>query len=81
VQDSTENKKMTKENKEIFDREFSVKYFKEDHILYQESEYIEDGLYIKEFMNRYELWEIPEYGGTPYRIGEYTNLNDLIEGN
>jgi hypothetical protein len=76
---STENKKITKENKKIFESNFATEHFKEDYIQYQRAEYIEDGFYIKSLMNGYELWEIPEYGGEPSKSGEYTNMNDLIE--
>lgn len=52
---------------------------KEDKIIIQQSKYIEDGWYIEVMRNEINLYEIPQFGGDPIRIGGYNTLMDAIE--
>ena len=74
---------LTEENKKVFNINFSHEILNDgdngkQYNEYQKREYIEDGCFIKVYSDRFELWEIPQYGGEPYMYDTYQNINDLI---
>jgi hypothetical protein len=48
-------------------------------ITIQSAEYIEDGWYIEIVHNEITLYEIPQFGGEPCRVGGYNTLLGAIE--
>lgn len=51
-----------------------VVFFTEDKITIQSADYIEDGSYIEIVNDTITLYEIPNGGGEPIKIGDYTTL-------
>lgn len=47
---------------------------RENKITFQRSNYIESGWYVEQINEDIVLWEIPEGGGKPMRIGSYCDL-------
>jgi hypothetical protein len=50
-----------------------------ENIIIQSANYIEDGWYIEILHTEITLYEIPEGGGEPVRIGGYNTLFGAIE--
>ena len=44
----------------------------------QRAEYIEDGWYV-EIGEKFNVFEIPQYGGDPQHIAEYDNIKDAMD--
>lgn len=52
---------------------------KDGKVIIQKSEYIEDGWYIEVLDERIILWEIPQFGGEPYIIDEFSTIIQAIQ--
>ena len=50
-----------------------------DKIVIQRAYYIEDGCYIEIVGLLITLFEIPQYGGTPIKIGTYDTIIEAIK--
>lgn len=48
-------------------------------IIIQKAEYIEDGWYIEINNEGISLYEIPQFGGNPILIGQFSTINKAIE--
>ena len=48
-------------------------------ITIQRADYIEDGAYIEIVGTEITLYEIPQFGGEPYKIGNFTTIIEAIE--
>lgn len=70
---------MNDENKKIFDKEFGIEHIKQNCVIYQRADYIEDGEFIKDYSDRFELWSIPQYGGIEKLVFSHTDINEVIE--
>jgi hypothetical protein len=48
-----------------------------DHVILEPTSHIDkEQWYIKIIPSQIQLWEIPQYGGTPYLISSYPSIND-----
>ena len=50
-----------------------------NEITFQRDKYIEDGWYVEQIGKNITLWEIPQGGGEPMRIGSYCDLISAIK--
>lgn len=53
-------------------------YIKENKIIIQRADYIEDGWYIEIIDNVITLWEIPLHGGKERKIRNYETVMEAI---
>lgn len=61
------------------ENENGVFYIKGEKMIFQRANYIEDGWYVEMTDDNIVLWEIPNGGGNPMRIGGYHDLISAVK--
>lgn len=46
---------------------------------FQRAEYIEDGWYIREVDNQFQVWEIAQYGGDEYHHSTFDSFKEAYD--
>lgn len=56
-----------------------VAHVRDDCVIMQERQYIEDGWFIKVIPSQVQLWEIPQYGGEEYLIATFPSITEAYQ--